>query len=206
MGLSEEWQIGECFGLDDDCLSFVPKPTIAVIAVFESLSKDSSAERATGDAAFKIPFYMKQTENLDNACGVIACLHSVLNNLKSIKLTEGSILDRYYKAAQSQSPQERALTLEGMDDFKAVHAASAAQGQSDVPVEQTQVRHHFIAFVHTEDGKLVELDGMKQGPLVLMEKSEDLLKDTAAVLLKRVADGLISESISVQVLCKTPTD
>ena len=126
VGLPEDWCIGECFGLDEDCLSFVPKPTIAVIAVFESLNKDSAAERSTGDAAFPIPFYMKQTENLDYACGVIACLHSVLNNLKSIKLVEGSILDRYYKASQSQNPHDRALTLESMEDFKSVHAASAA--------------------------------------------------------------------------------
>jgi len=60
--------------------------------------------------------------------------------------------------------------------------------------------------VRTEDGKLVELDGMKKGPVVLSEKTEDLLKDSADILLKRVADGLYSESISVQVLCKTPDE
>lgn len=60
--------------------------------------------------------------------------------------------------------------------------------------------------MRTDDGKLVELDGMKKGPVVLLEKSEDLLKDTANILLKRVEDGLISESIAVQVLCKTPDE
>ena len=93
-----------------------------------------------------------------------------------------------------------------MEDFRTVHAASAAEGQTDVPDSQDKVNHHFIAFVRTEDGKLIELDGMKKGPVVLLEKSEDLLKDTAAVLLKRVEDGLISESIAVQVLCKTPDE
>ena len=68
------------------------------------------------------------------------------------------------------------------------------------------MKHHFIAFVRTEDGKLIELDGMKKGPVVIQEGSIDLLNDTAKILLKRVTDGLISESIAVQVLCKTPTD
>ena len=26
LGMSDEWQISEVFGLDDDCLSFVPQP------------------------------------------------------------------------------------------------------------------------------------------------------------------------------------
>jgi hypothetical protein len=60
--------------------------------------------------------------------------------------------------------------------------------------------------VRTDDGKLIEFDGMKIGPLVLLDNSEDLLKDTAQILLKRVEDGLISESIAVQVLCKTPDE
>lgn len=71
-----------------------------------------------------------------------------------------------------------------------------------MPESGEQVSHHFIAFVRTAEGKLVELDGMKRGPLVLRDKCEDLLKETAQVLLKRVEEGLISESIAVQVLCK----
>jgi hypothetical protein len=47
---------------------------------------------------------------------------------------------------------------------------------------------------------------MKKGPIVLTTESTDLLKDTAKLLLKRVEAGEISESIAVQVLCKTPDD
>jgi hypothetical protein len=36
-----------------------------------------------------------------------------------------------------------------------------------------------------------------RAPLVVQEASEDLLKDTARILLKRVEDGKYSESISV---------
>jgi hypothetical protein len=60
--------------------------------------------------------------------------------------------------------------------------------------------------VQSEDGKIIEYDGLKQGPLVVQEGSEDLLKDAARILLKRVEEGKYSESISVQVLCKKPDD
>ena len=47
---------------------------------------------------------------------------------------------------------------------------------------------------------------MKSGPIVVKEKSEDLLADTAALLQKRVADGDYSESLAVLTLSKTPED
>jgi hypothetical protein len=58
VGLPAQWSINECFGLDDDCLSFVPQPALAVIAVFESLVKDGS-KKELGDPALPISFYMK---------------------------------------------------------------------------------------------------------------------------------------------------
>ena len=39
VGLPTAWAVQECFGLDDDCLSFVPQPTIAVIANLERTNK-----------------------------------------------------------------------------------------------------------------------------------------------------------------------
>ena len=85
VGLTPDWIIAECYGLEEDTLQFVPKPTIAVIATFENLDK-SGESRKVGDLSVSIPFYMKQTGKLDNACGVIACIHSVLNNLDKLEL------------------------------------------------------------------------------------------------------------------------
>jgi ubiquitin carboxyl-terminal hydrolase L3 len=94
IGVPADWVVGEVFGLDEDCLSFVPRPVIAVIATFENLKK---GEEAKGDAA-ETHYYMRQTHKLDNACGVIACIHSVLNNLDKVALAEGSVLQRFHTA------------------------------------------------------------------------------------------------------------
>jgi ubiquitin carboxyl-terminal hydrolase L3 len=129
VGLPKDWIINECFGLDDDCLSFVPQPAIAVIAVFESLVKDGS-QTEVGDPSLAVDFYMKQTEKLDYACGVIACIHSVLNNRKVVNLQDGSILHKYFKACEGKSAEERAAILENMEEFRTAHISFAAQGQS----------------------------------------------------------------------------
>ena len=110
VGLPSTWAVQECFGLDDDCLSFVPQPTIAVIANIERQNK--SEDKAEGDTSVDINFYMKQTGELDNACGVIACIHSILNNLDKVQLTPDSVLDKHYKAAKPLTPAERATALE----------------------------------------------------------------------------------------------
>lgn len=58
VGLSQNWIIQECYGFDDDSLSFLPKPVIAVIATFEC--KKSGEERQWGDATkANQGFYMK---------------------------------------------------------------------------------------------------------------------------------------------------
>ncbi len=60
MGLPQDWIINECFGLDEECLSFVPQPVVAVIAVFEDLIKDGTS-KTLGDPSLPVEFYMKQT-------------------------------------------------------------------------------------------------------------------------------------------------
>jgi hypothetical protein len=42
LGLPSDWIINEAFGLDDDCLSFVPKPTVAAIVTYEKLKKEEN--------------------------------------------------------------------------------------------------------------------------------------------------------------------
>ena len=61
---------------------------------------------------------MKQSGTLDNACGIIACLHAALNNLDNVTLTPDSILDKFYQANKDKNPAERCAALENDQAFK----------------------------------------------------------------------------------------
>ena len=123
---------------------------------------------------------MKQTGTLDNACGVIACIHAILNNLgegdNKIALTEGSVMSNFLNSVRSSSPAERATALENFAEFQAVHREKASEGQSVQAGEQSDVKHHFTAFVVNSAGQLIELDGCKQGPYVVSEGCTDVLR------------------------------
>ena len=75
-------------------------------------------------------FYMKQTDVLDNACGVIACIHAILNNLGSgsdkIALRDQSVLSNMLAQVSSMTPAERAASLESDAEFQTVHREFAA--------------------------------------------------------------------------------
>ena len=132
-GLPEPWTFGEIYGFDEDLLSFVPQPCLAVIINAEFLKKQEDRQR--GDPAVANDYYMKQSGTLDNACGIIACIHAILNNTgdgdSKIQLAEDSTLGKFKNAVGAMSPEERAAALEGDQQFQNVHREYAAQGQSN---------------------------------------------------------------------------
>lgn len=78
-----------------------------------------------------------------------------------------------------------------------MHREKASEGGSEVPVDQEGIKHHFTAFVVNGSGQLIELDGCKQGPLVIAEQCEDVLRGAVAEIQKRLADGDISDKVSM---------
>ena len=105
---------------------------------------------------------MKQTDELDNACGVIAALHCVYNNLGGgegkIELVPDSTLANFYNDVASATPAEKATALENFVAFKQEYRSVASQGQSSTDRATT---HHFTAFVISPAGHLIELCGCK---------------------------------------------
>ena len=90
MGMSPQWAFAELFGLEEDLLAFIPRPVCAVI--LNAQYNQKRRERPQGSADTQAEYYMKQTSELDNACGVIAALHCVYNNLgegKIVKVKRG---------------------------------------------------------------------------------------------------------------------
>lgn len=198
LGLPENWGFSELYGFDEALLGFVPQPVIAVIVNYERLK--SQDEKSRGSPDTEINYYMKQTGTLDNACGVIACIHSIYNNLGLIALDKKKTLHKFLKAVEQKTPEERATILEGFTEFREQHKAFASKGQSNLVRTHDDVKHHYVAFVINDKGQLVELDGTKQGPLVISENCTDVLRGSIAEIQKRLADGVISESLSVMTL------
>lgn len=87
-------------------LAWVSQPVLAVIVAIEKLKY--SEEHEKGDETVQADYYMKQIPSLDYACGVIACIHAVLNNMESIKLDKDSIFDKFYKMSKDMNPTDRA--------------------------------------------------------------------------------------------------
>ena len=199
LGLPETWGFSELFGFDEDLLGFVPQPVVAVIVNYERLKKTEDKERGSPDSTTTqvVNYYMKQTATLDNACGVIACLHSIYNNLHLIALEKDKTLAKYLKDVETKTPEERATILEGFTEFQEQHKNFASQGQSSMAQTQDDVKHHYVAFVINDKKQLVELDGTKKGPHVVAENCEDVLRASIAEIQKRLADGDISESLSM---------
>ena len=142
---------------------------------------------------------MKQTGELDNACGIIAALHCVYNNLgdDKIQLIPDSVLASFHSSIQSASPAERATALENYNDFKQEYRKVATQGQSSTT---RATGHHFTAFVINEAGHLVELCGCKEGPLIIQENCTDVLKGAAVEVQRRFATQEITDQASVMAL------
>lgn len=197
IGLAKTVAIGEVFGFDEDLLSFLPQPIHATIVCYERLKRKEDVEIGSVENNALCDYYMKQSGTLDNACGIIACIHAALNT--GVDIAEDSILGRFRAANKSASPEERCVSLEGNDEFKSIHSSFAMQGQSGaITSNSSSVKHHFVAFV-VKGGKLLELDGTKKGAHMVGD-STDVLRGSIAEIQRRLAAGEISDSLSMMTL------
>ena len=109
-------------------MAFIPRPVCAVILNAQYNQKRSQRPQGTADT--QAEYYMKQTSELDNACGVIAALHCVYNNLGEgkIDLVPESTLDNFLNQVSSATPDDKATALENFVAFKKQYRKVASQG------------------------------------------------------------------------------
>ena len=159
LGMSSDYGLVDVVGFDEDLLSFLPQPILAMILLYPCNSVNEPCDVATVPPEV---FYMKQT--IGNACGTIALIHSIGNLRKTISFQPGSVLDKFFKETETMTPAERAARLENDHVFARSHEETAKDGQTAAPSLEDEVEHHFIAFVQV-GGRLYELDGVKKGPI-----------------------------------------
>ena len=107
IGMPSDYQFNEVFGFDEEMLGFVPQPVHAVILAYERTNKEADKENGKEDNV--VDYYMKQTSELDNACGVIACLHSIYNN--EINIDPESVLGQFRTKNLDADSMQKAINL-----------------------------------------------------------------------------------------------
>ena len=73
-------------------------------------------------------FYTNQT--VSNACGTVALLHAVGNNVKETGIAQGGVLSKFYEATASMSPKEKAKFMETFEDLASAHKQHAQEGNA----------------------------------------------------------------------------
>eukprot|EP00592_Proboscia_alata_P003667 CAMPEP_0194378438 /NCGR_PEP_ID=MMETSP0174-20130528/35160_1 /TAXON_ID=216777 /ORGANISM="Proboscia alata, Strain PI-D3" /LENGTH=238 /DNA_ID=CAMNT_0039160413 /DNA_START=98 /DNA_END=814 /DNA_ORIENTATION=- len=202
IGLKPNFVISEVYGFDEEVLAFLAQPTLGVIVAIERINRDLDVKKGepVGDNK-TVDFYMDQSGELDNACGIIACLHAILNSSESM-ISPESILDGFQNETKTLSPSEICQALQKNQLFKTAHKTFSMKGQSTAVVnvnDQSKVQHHFVSFVVNKEGKLVELDGTKKGPYVIGDCG-DVLRGSIAEIQKRLNSGEISHKMSMMTL------
>lgn len=148
----------------------------------------------------KMPFYMKQISDLDAACGVIAALHAFGNS--NLIYEKNSVLEEFFEKSKGMNYVERAEFLNNNVKFKKAHTVFAGKGQTSIENEtKNDYVGHYVCFVNW-DNKLIELDGMKNGPVVLKEGItwENYLDETMKIIMQGIEYGLIKEQVSVMLV------
>jgi len=166
LGMSKSWEIAEVIGLEPEFLPLVPSDSVAFILAYD-FTGDSSKKEEIKKSDPEVDFYMWQTRDLDNACGLIACLHAVLNNLGKVTINPGSHLEKFIKMTEKKSPEERAKILNDFHEIQEAHKAYGEEGQSAKVESCEDTKYHFICFTINKKGQLVELDGIAGEPILV---------------------------------------
>ena len=203
LGLPNSFHLGEIFSLDEELIPTVPK-SVGIIANIQKGKNEFTYSEEKKLKYSDVDFFMKQAGTLDNACGVIAALHVIGNNISACHLQKDSILEKFFTASVGKDENERCALLEGMNDFKSEHQVYSNQGQSKLCEKQEDVCGHFIAFV-LHKNRLFELNGSLGNPYLIDEnvQPDDFIKRTFAVIQDRLSNGYISDNLAMMYFAET---
>ena len=110
--------------------------------------------------------WMKQT--IGNACGTIGIIHSIINNIDSIKLEDNSVMKNFLSDIEGKNGEEIGKLLESNADFASLHKRSCASSSNQTQADETtKVRDHFVSLVNS-DGILYEVRDYSQSSNILL--------------------------------------
>jgi len=189
LGLSgDKWQYVDVLGTDEELLSLVPTPVVAILLLFPITDITDEEDKQQlqrinkgGQVVSNNVWFMKQT--IENACGTIGVLHTLGNiPIQKLGLPTTSPLRQFFEKTVNMDPNLKAAALEEAQTLAEVHEESAKEGQTQAPHIEDNVNTHFVAFVE-KDGSLYELDGRKPFPINHgASKPDSFLQDAVKVI------------------------
>ncbi|KAJ8731836.1 hypothetical protein PYW08_014566 [Mythimna loreyi] len=208
LGVSEKWRMVDVIGLEEDALSWVPRPVLAVVLLFplsdayeQHRSEQEKALESKGLQPPKEVFHLKQV--LSNVCGTIALVHSVANNMQRIELKDGLLKD-YIDEAKNLDASAKGVLLENSDAILNAYKEIVRSGNESGGEAEDTVNNHFVTFVNI-DGHLFELDGRKSYPIEHGSTTPDtLLEDAVKVCREFIARD--PENIGFNVVALVPNN
>lgn len=179
-------QVEEIWSLDEDALKNL-KPVHGLIFLFKWVPDTEPDGSIVQDSRLEKIFFAKQVIN--NACATQAILSILLNcNHPDVKL--GESLSSFKEFSQNFDPALRGLSLSNSDVIKQVHNSFSRQQMFEFDEKQAKKDDdvfHFVGYIPI-DGRLYELDGLKDGPIDLgsIPEGKDWLDMVKPVLEKRM--------------------
>jgi len=199
LGTPAEWGFSDCFGLDDELLSFVPHPCLALILLFPCSKIGALREGKSYVNTTPLPdnvvnssdfYFMKQL--VGNACGTVAIVHAIANNRSRLNLSKDSFFSKFLQRTKDLDPDTRGNLFGGEQDLKEAHTEAANHGQTDAPEADAKIDHHFVCFVEVGD-QVLEFDGGREGPISHGPTNDNFLKSAAAVIKREYLERLPDE-------------
>ncbi|XP_036340564.1 ubiquitin carboxyl-terminal hydrolase isozyme L5-like isoform X1 [Rhagoletis pomonella] len=164
-------QVEEIWSLDPDLFKDL-EPIHGLIFLFKWVQDDEPTGSVVRDYRLDNIFFAKQVIN--NACATQAILSILLNcNHEDIKL--GPTLTEFKEFSQSFDPLNKGLTLSNAPKIRSVHNSFARQTLYELDTKNQNKDddvYHFIGYIPI-NGRLYELDGLKEGPVDLGPASPD---------------------------------
>ncbi|CAD8177824.1 unnamed protein product [Paramecium pentaurelia] len=176
-------QVEEIYDLNDEQQMAQMQPIYGFIFLFRWTSKGEKRE------CLKIYdqdlFFANQV--IQNACATQAII-SILLNCPQIEI--GEALKNYKEFAIALDPKERGNCLGAVEVIKTAHNSFARPEPFIFSNEKKKAKEgddifHFVSYIPFK-GKVYELDGLQEGPILIGEYQDDWIVKAKEAILKRI--------------------
>jgi ubiquitin carboxyl-terminal hydrolase L5 len=176
-------QVEEIWSLDEETIARL-SPVHGIIFLFKWRSGEEPDGSIVRDSRLDDIFFAKQVIN--NACATQAII-SILMNVHHADLNLGENLSNFKEFSKAFDPALKGLSLSNSDQIKQVHNSFARQQMFEFDnsmKDDDKDSYHFVAYLPI-NGRLYELDGLKDGPVDLGAAPQDSWMSHMKPILER---------------------